>query len=238
MTEACGCTRSLRCWRKLCRPASTSVATPIGNLADITLRALADAGARRRRSTARTRATAARCWRTSRITRPLRAYHEHNAERERPRIMAELTEGRSVALISDAGTPLISDPGYKLVRAALARRPPRRPACPARSALLAVAHLLPGLPPMPSCSSAFCRPSRLPGSTRLAEFAATPATLVAFEAPARPPRQPRRHWRGASRSRPRGGAAELTKLHEEVRSGGAAELAQWATLSAPREGKW
>src|SRR5512145_527106 len=95
------------------------VATPIGNLGDVTLRALA----------VLERADVIYCedTRHSRtllahyaISRPLRAYHEHNAERERPHIMAELAEGKRVALISDAGTPLISDPGYKLVRAAIA----------------------------------------------------------------------------------------------------------------------
>ena len=68
---------------------------------------------------ARTRATAARCCRTSASPRPTRPYHEHNAERERPRVLADLEAGRRVALISDAGTPLVSDPGYKLVRAAI-----------------------------------------------------------------------------------------------------------------------
>ena len=95
------------------------VATPIGNLADITLRALAVLA----------RADVIYCedTRHSRtllahfaISRPTRAYHEHNAERERPRVLAELTAGKAVAIISDAGTPLISDPGYKLVREAIA----------------------------------------------------------------------------------------------------------------------
>ena len=91
------------------------VATPIGNLADITLRALA--------TLARADVIYCEDTRHSRtllahysISRPLRPYHEHNAERERPRILAELADGKSVALISDAGTPLVSDPGYKLVR--------------------------------------------------------------------------------------------------------------------------
>ena len=71
------------------------------------------------------------------ISRPLRPYHEHNADRERPRILAELANGKSVALISDAGTPLVSDPGYKLVREAVARRPSGDEPAGAASALLA-----------------------------------------------------------------------------------------------------
>ncbi len=94
------------------------VATPIGNLGDISLRALA--------VLARADLIAAEDTRHSRkLLTPFRhraeltPYHEHNAARERPRLLARIRAGQAVALISDAGTPLISDPGYKLVRAAL-----------------------------------------------------------------------------------------------------------------------
>ena len=94
------------------------MATPIGNLADISLRALA--------VLARADLIAAEDTRHSKkllshfgISGELTPYHEHNAERERPRLIARLGAGASVALISDAGTPLISDPGYRLVREAL-----------------------------------------------------------------------------------------------------------------------
>ena len=101
------------------QPALYLVATPIGNLSDITLRALSVLA----------RATRVYCedTRHSRkltshygIDAKLNAYHDHNAEAMRPRIMSELKAGLSVALISDAGTPLISDPGYKLTEAAIA----------------------------------------------------------------------------------------------------------------------
>lgn len=94
------------------------IATPIGNLEDITIRAL------------RTLAGAdlVLC-EDSRITRrlfdryairaPLRTYHDHNGEKVRPEILAKLREGLSIALVSDAGTPLVSDPGFKLVREAI-----------------------------------------------------------------------------------------------------------------------
>ena len=94
------------------------VATPIGNLADITLRALAvlaQADVIYCEDTRHSRTLLAHFA----ISRPTRPYHEHNAARERPRVLAELAAGKSVALISDAGTPLISDPGYKLVREAI-----------------------------------------------------------------------------------------------------------------------
>ena len=99
------------------------VATPIGNLADITLRALAvlaQADVLYCEDTRHSRTLLAH-YAISRSTRP---YHEHNAARERPRVLADLAAGKSVALISDAGTPLISDPGYKLVREAVGRRLP------------------------------------------------------------------------------------------------------------------
>ena len=99
-------------------PALYLVATPIGNLADISLRALA--------ILARADLIAAEDTRHSKkllshfaLRGELTPYHEHNAEQERPRLLARLRAGQSVALISDAGTPLVSDPGYKLVRAAL-----------------------------------------------------------------------------------------------------------------------
>ena len=97
------------------QPGLYLMATPIGNLSDITLRAL----------TVLERADVIYCedTRHSRtlvshfgIRTPLRPYHEHNADEQRPRIMAELRQEKRVALISDAGTPLISDPGFKLVR--------------------------------------------------------------------------------------------------------------------------
>ena len=99
-------------------PALYLVATPIGNLADISLRALA--------VLARADLIAAEDTRHCQkllshfgMQGELTPYHEHNAERERPRLLARIGPGYSVALISDAGTPLISDPGYKLVREAL-----------------------------------------------------------------------------------------------------------------------
>ncbi|MET0841272.1 MAG: SAM-dependent methyltransferase, partial [Methyloceanibacter sp.] len=98
-------------------PALYLVATPIGNLADISLRALS--------VLARADLIAAEDTRHSKkllthfgIGGARAAYHEHNAERERPRLIARLRAGQSVALISDAGTPLVSDPGYKLAQLA------------------------------------------------------------------------------------------------------------------------
>jgi len=211
-------------------PGLHIVATPIGNLGDISLRALA--------TLARADLIYCEDTRHSRtllahfgLSRPLRAYHDHNAERERPRIIAELSEGRSVALISDAGTPLISDPGYKLVRAALAAGI-NVTSLPGASALLA-ALTCSGLATDAFLFVGFLPAKQAARRTRLAELAATPVTLVAFEAPARLAAS-LADIAAVLADRPVAVARELTKLHEEVRSGGAAELAQWAAQSAPR----
>src|SRR3954454_922794 len=93
------------------------VATPIGNLGDITLRALDTLAAADLIACEDTRVTARLLDRYA-IRTPLTPYHDHNAEAARPKILARLRDGGAVALVSDAGTPLISDPGYRLVRAA------------------------------------------------------------------------------------------------------------------------
>src|SRR5579859_2002250 len=93
------------------------VATPIGNLGDVTLRALETLAGVDAVACEDTRITR-RLFERYAITTPLITYHEHNAESARPKIVARLGAGAAIALVSDAGTPLISDPGYKLVREA------------------------------------------------------------------------------------------------------------------------
>jgi 16S rRNA (cytidine1402-2'-O)-methyltransferase len=95
------------------------VATPIGNLRDITLRALETLAAADLIACEDTRVTRKLIDHYG-ITTPLTPYHEHNAAEARPKILARLADGAAVALVSDAGTPLISDPGFKLARAAAA----------------------------------------------------------------------------------------------------------------------
>jgi 16S rRNA (cytidine1402-2'-O)-methyltransferase len=206
------------------------VATPIGNLGDITLRALATLANADVLYCEDTRHSGALLAHFS-IARTLRPYHEHNAERERPRILAALAEGRSVALISDAGTPLVSDPGYKLVREALAagRRVVSLPGPSAVLAALASA----GLATDTFLFAGFLPARQAARRTRLTQLKAVPATLLFFEAPSRladcladidlilGPRE-------AAIAR------ELTKLHEEVRRGTPAELARWAVGTPPR----
>ncbi len=211
-------------------PGLYLVATPIGNLGDITLRALA----------ALARADVLYCedTRHSRtllahfgIARPTRPYHEHNAERERGRVLADLTAGRSVALISDAGTPLVSDPGYKLVRATL-EAGHRVTSLPGPSALLA-AIASAGIATDTFLFAGFLPSRDGPRRTRLLELAKVPATLVFFEAPTRLAASLAAIAESLG-SRELAVMRELTKLHEEVRRGTPAALAQWAQESAPR----
>jgi 16S rRNA (cytidine1402-2'-O)-methyltransferase len=211
-------------------PGLYLVATPIGNLADITLRALATLQ----------RADVVYCedTRHSRtllahfaVSRATRAYHEHNAEAQRPRVLAELAAGRAVAVISDAGTPLISDPGYKLVREAIAAGH-RVISLPGASATLAALGSA-GLPTDAFLFAGFLPPRQGARRTRLAELKTVPATLVFFEAPSRLA-DSLTDIAAVLGGREAAVARELTKLHEEVRRGSPAELAQWAGGAAPR----
>jgi 16S rRNA (cytidine1402-2'-O)-methyltransferase len=206
------------------------VATPIGNLADITLRALsvlAKADLIYCEDTRHSRTLLAHYG----IAGPTRPYHEHNAERERPRVLAELAAGKSVALISDAGTPLISDPGYKLVRAAVAEGH-RVTSLPGPSAALA-ALVAAGLATDAFLFAGFLPPKRKARQARLAELKGVPATLVFFEAPSRLA-DSLADIADVLAGRDAAVARELTKLYEEVRRGTPAELAAWAADAAPR----
>jgi 16S rRNA (cytidine1402-2'-O)-methyltransferase len=201
-------------------PGLYLVATPIGNLADISLRALS--------VLARADLIAAEDTRHSKkllshfgIAAKLGAYHEHNAERERPRLIARLRAGQSVALISDAGTPLISDPGYKLVREALDAGFTVA-SIPGPSASLA-ALTSSGLPTDTFLFAGFLPPKSGPRRARLEQLKAVPATLIFFETG---PRLAKSLADMAEMLGPREGAIakELTKLHETVTRGQLSQL--------------
>ena len=194
-------------------PGLYVVSTPIGNLGDITLRAIA--------VLARADAVLCEDTRHSRtllshfgIGTPARPYHEHNAAKERPRVLADLAAGQRIALISDAGTPLVSDPGWKLVREAIdaGHRVEALPGASATLSALAVA----GLPTDAFLFAGFLPPKSAGRRTRIAELAAVPATLVFFEAPSRIA-ETIADLATVLGARPAAIARELTKLHEEVR---------------------
>jgi 16S rRNA (cytidine1402-2'-O)-methyltransferase len=206
------------------------VATPIGNLADLTLRALATLAAADMVLCEDTRHSG-RLLAHYRIRARLAPYHEHNAEAVRPRLLERLAAGERLALISDAGTPLVSDPGYKLVRAAIEAGYPVH-VVPGASAPLA-ALVASGLP-----TDAFLFAGFLPSKdgarrARLEGLAGIEATLVFFEAPTRVARTLQTIGEVLG-PREIVVARELTKLHEEVARGDADSLARRFAAAPPK----
>ena len=197
------------------------VATPIGNLGDISLRALqilAAADAVLAEDTRVTRTLLAHYG----ITTPLVSYHEHSNEAVRERMIHRIREGQALALVSDAGTPLVSDPGYRLVEAAIAEGLPVIPLPGASAALAAL--VVSGLPTDRFFFEGFLPARSAARKTRLAELADIPGTLVLYEAPHRLAES---LADAAAVLGPRAAtvARELTKLYETVRRGTLAELA-------------
>ncbi len=213
-------------------PALYLVATPIGNLADITIRALETLAAADILACEDTRVTRVLLDRYGIKQRPI-AYHEHNANEAGPRLIAALAEGRSVALVSDAGTPLVSDPGYRLVERALEAGAKVVP-IPGPSAVLA-ALTASGLP-----SDAFLFAGFLPVKagqrrSRLEVLRTTPATLIFFESPHRLADTLTDMEDVFSGDRRAVVARELTKTFEELRRGTLADLAgHYAQAATPK----
>jgi 16S rRNA (cytidine1402-2'-O)-methyltransferase len=209
------------------------VATPIGNLGDITQRALDLLREVDLVVCEDTRVTAKLLARYSIAARML-PYHEHNAERMRPELLRRLGEGGSIALVSDAGTPLVSDPGYKLVRAAIAEGHAVT-ALPGASASL-TALLLSGLPPDRFLFAGFL-PARSGERRRdLGRLASVPATLIFYESANRLS-ESLRDMAETLGDRPAAVARELTKLHEEVRRGSLLALATHYETAGPPKGE-
>lgn len=163
-------------------PALYIVSTPIGNLGDITVRALETLAASSMIACEDTRVTSTLTQKFG-LKAPLMPYHEHNADKQRPKILAELEAGNAVALVSDAGTPLVSDPGYRLVRSVLEAGFRVIP-IPGASAPLA-GLVASGLPSDTVLFAGFLPQKGGPKSKRLEDLAKVPATLVFFESPHR-----------------------------------------------------
>ena len=212
-------------------PGLHIVATPIGNLGDVTLRALETLAGADLIACEDTRVTRKLLDRYV-IARPLTPYHEHNAAKARPMLLRRLAEGAAIALVSDAGTPLISDPGYKLVRAAkeAGHAVTALPGASAVMAALAVA----GLPTDQFLFAGFLPPKEAARRARIAELARIPATLVLFEAGSRIAATLADLAAGFGGQREAALCRELTKLHEEIRRGDLATLAKTYADNAPR----
>ncbi len=213
------------------------VSTPIGNLQDISPRALE----------ALRGADLLLCEDTRHTARLLSAYgiavatsplHEHNEDGRIPALLDAIRSGQRLALVSDAGTPLVSDPGFRLVRAVLEAGLSIGAVPGANAAVTAL--VLSGLPPQPFLFLGFPPPRQAGraaafGQLRAAERAGLDATLIWHEAPHRLAEM-LADLHGAFGDRPAAVARELTKRFEEVRRGGLAALvAHYAAVPARGE---
>ena len=196
------------------------VATPIGNLDDLSPRAVEALRGADLVACEDTRHTG-RLLAGLGLDRPLVSLHEHNERRRVPRLLAELESGKTVAVVSDAGTPLLSDPGYVLVREAAARGLRVEPV-PGPSAVLA-ALVASALPPHPFTFAGFPPPKSGKRRTFYRRWADLGHTLVLFESPHRllPSLEDALAELG---DRPAALCRELTKLHEEVLRGTLSEI--------------
>jgi 16S rRNA (cytidine1402-2'-O)-methyltransferase len=196
------------------------VATPIGNLDDLSPRARAAFESADLVACEDTRHTG-RLLAHLGIKKPLVSVHEHNERQRLPRLLADLAEGKTIALASDAGTPLLSDPGFILVREAAAAGA-RIEAIPGASAPLA-ALVASGLPPHPFTFAGFPPPKTGKRRTFYKNWAGLGHTLILFESPHRllPSLEDALAELG---DRPVAIARELTKMHEEILRGPLSEL--------------
>lgn len=214
-------------------PGLHVVATPIGALADVTIRALETLAAADLVLCEDTRVTRKLTSHYG-ISTPLAPYHEHNAAEMRPRVLGRLAEGQRVALVSDAGTPLVSDPGFKLVRDAVAAGA-HVTAAPGASAVL-TALVLAALPTDRFFFEGFLPPKQAARKARILEIARIPATLVFYET------GPRVAAALADLAEVLGDreaalARELTKRFEEVRRAPLATLAAELAQEPPPKGE-
>jgi 16S rRNA (cytidine1402-2'-O)-methyltransferase len=206
----------------LLAPGLHIVATPIGNMGDVTVRALEILAAADLIACEDTRVTRRLLDRYG-IGAPLTPYHEHNAAVACPKLIARLSEGAAIALVSDAGTPLVSDPGFKLVRAAQ-EAGVAVTAAPGPSAVLA-ALAISGLPTDRFFFEGFLPPKHAQRRARIELLKAIPATLVLFETGPRIGEALAQLAAGLGGPRDAAVCRELTKLHEELRRGNLAGLA-------------
>jgi 16S rRNA (cytidine1402-2'-O)-methyltransferase len=211
-------------------PGLYVTATPIGNASDVTLRALAVLKTCDAILAEDTRVTS-RLLALHGISRPLLSYNDHNAPAMRPKILNRLREGARLALVSDAGTPLISDPGHKLVREARAEGIAVYPVPGASAAVAALSAA--GLPTDRFLFAGFLPAKQGERDSVLAELVALRATLVFYESPNRLAATLRALAAGLG-ERDAAVARELTKLFEEIREGTLSELAEHYEAHPPK----
>lgn len=203
------------------------VATPIGNLSDITLRALEILKNCDLIACEDTRVSQKLLSHYG-IHKPLISYHDHNADQRRPQIFDKISNGQSIALISDAGTPLISDPGYKLVRECYEKSLPVT-FLPGPSSVIA-GLVLSGMPTDRFVFAGFVQ------KKTFSELTSLPMTLVFFEASQRL-MTTLIDMKASFANRTVSVVREITKLFEEVRRGSFDELIEEYTQKGPPKGE-
>lgn len=209
----------------------TLVATPIGNLGDLSPRAQTTLAGVDLVLCEDTRVTGP-LLRHAGVATPMLAYHEHNAARLRPQILARLAKGERMALVSDAGMPLISDPGFKLVRACLDADVSVSAVPGANAALMALA--LSGLPTDRFFFAGFLPPRSAARRQTLESWRDLRASLIFYESPHRLV-DFLEDAMAVLGDRPAAVARELTKKFEEVRRGSfSALIAHYTTSGAPK----
>ncbi|MCJ2085224.1 16S rRNA (cytidine(1402)-2'-O)-methyltransferase [Methylobacterium sp. E-005] len=215
-------------------PGLHIVATPIGNLRDITIRALATLAAADAVLAEDTRVTRTLLAHYG-ITTPLLAYHEHSNDAVRERMVGRLQSGEALALVSDAGTPLVSDPGYKLVQAAIEAGIAITPV-PGPSAVM-TALVAAGLPTDRFFFEGFLPQKAGARRNRLEALVQVPGTLVLFESPHRLPEMLADAAAVLGPDRPAAVTRELTKLYETVRRDTLGGLSQRFAEDGPVKGE-
>jgi len=206
------------------------VSTPIGNMEDLSPRAQRILGAVDLIAAEDTRHTQGLLGRFA-IRKPLVSYHDHNKERRTPELIGKLTSGSSVAIVSDAGSPGISDPAFTLVRAAVAAGVPVVPIPGPSSALCALE--VSGLPTDRFAFEGFLPRRAVRRRKRIEELRADPRTLIFFESPHRL-REALRDLAETLGERPASISRELTKKFEETRRGTLRSLLDWVEAEPPR----
>ncbi len=212
---------TLQLMQRPLEPGLYLVATPIGNLGDITLRALSVL-ARADIIYCEDTRHSAKLLQNFAIRAETRPFHDHNEDGMRGRVVEQLERGCRIALISDAGTPLVSDPGFKLVRECAAKGIPIF-SLPGPSALV-TALSSSGLPTDAFFFAGFLPPKQAARKARLGNIKAIPATLIFYEAPQRLA-DLLADMTECLGNRPAVVARELTKMHEELVRGPLRELA-------------
>jgi len=206
------------------------VATPIGNLSDITHRALQvlrDVDLIACEDTRHTQ----KLLNHYGITTKTISYHEHNEQQRAVKLIDQLKQGSNIAVVSDAGTPAISDPGFRLVRAAIENEVPVVPV-PGPSALIS-ALVAAGLPTDEFFFAGFLPARSNARRARLGELQSIPGTLIFYEAPHRLAATLKDAYEILG-ERDAVVARELTKVHEEIRRGRLSELSKYYEGEEPR----